>query len=124
MPVTHRGGGASVQKTLQGCAVNMGSKISLLVDEWPLTKCKWKFWKNRVILLKISPKIGPIGIWMSHFFFLYLNGSTFKPWAYYKGLSGNVPLKWVSKSASWYNDDTLLFSAKTGIKIGHIFKIF
>ena len=29
----------------------------------------------------------------------------------YKGLSGDVPLKWVSKSASWYNDDPL-FSAK------------
>ena len=27
-----------------------------------------KFWKNRVILLKIWPKIGPIGIWMGHFF--------------------------------------------------------
>ena len=38
------------------------------------------------------------------------------------GLSGDVPLKWVSKSASWYNDDP--FSAKTGINMDHIFKIF
>ena len=35
--------------------------------------------------------------------------------------SGDVPLKRVSKSAS--NDDPL-FSAKTGINMGHIFKIF
>ena len=35
-----RGGGYSVQKTLQGCAADMGSKISLLIYEWPLTKCK------------------------------------------------------------------------------------
>ena len=34
----------------------------------------------------------------------------------------DVPLKWVSKSASWYNYDPL-FSAKTGINMGHIFKI-
>ena len=32
-------------------------------------------------------------------------------------------IEWVSKSASWYNDDPL-FSAKTGIDMGHIFKIF
>ena len=81
------------------CAANMGSKISLLVYEWPLIKCKiWymnglifqkfpkfepklgsnlrKFCKNRVILLKIWLKIGPIGMWMGHFFlknlYLYL----------------------------------------------------
>ena len=34
------GGGYLVQKTLRGCAANMGSKISLLVYEWPLIKCK------------------------------------------------------------------------------------
>ena len=34
-----------------------------------------------------------------------------------------VLLKWVAKLASWYDDDPL-FSAKTGINIGHIFKIF
>ena len=68
-------------------ATNMGSKISLLVYEWPLIECKicymngvnfskfaqilsqnWlKFKKileseNQVILLKIWPKIGPIGM--------------------------------------------------------------
>ena len=39
-----------------------------------------KFWKNRVILLKIWPKIGPIGIRMSRFFLKnwYLYGSAFK----------------------------------------------
>ena len=41
----------------------------------------------------------------------------------YKSLSGDVPLKWVSKSASWYNDGPL-FSAKTGINMGNIFKFF
>ena len=34
------GGGYSVQKTLWECAANMGSKISLLVYEWSLIKCK------------------------------------------------------------------------------------
>ena len=34
------GGEYSVQKTLQGRAANMGSKISLLVYEWPLIKCR------------------------------------------------------------------------------------
>ena len=34
------GGGYLVQKTIRGCAANMGSKISLLVYEWPLIKCK------------------------------------------------------------------------------------
>ena len=39
-----------------------------------------KFWKNRVILLKIWRKIGPIGIWMGLFFLKnwYLYASTFK----------------------------------------------
>ena len=39
-----------------------------------------KFWKNRVILLKIWQKMGPIGIWMGRFFLKnwYLYGSTFK----------------------------------------------
>ena len=39
-----------------------------------------KFWKNWVILFKIWPNIGPIGIWMGHFFLKnwYLYGSTFK----------------------------------------------
>ena len=37
-------------------------------------------WKNRVMLLTIWPKIGPIGLWMSNFFLKnwYLYGSTFK----------------------------------------------
>ena len=39
-----------------------------------------KCWKNRVVLLKIWSQIGPIGIWMGHFFLKnwYLYGSTFK----------------------------------------------
>ena len=40
----------------------------------------------------------------------------------YKGLSGDVPLKWVSKSASWYETLFSMFSAKTGISMGHIFE--
>ena len=35
--------------------------------------------------------------------------------------SGDVPLKWVSKLASWYNDDPL-FSEKTGMNMGYIFE--
>ena len=40
----------------------------------------WKFWKKMVILFKIWPKIGPIGIWIGYFFLKnwYLYGSTFK----------------------------------------------
>ena len=34
------GGGYSVQKTLRGRAANIGSKIILLVYEWPLIKCR------------------------------------------------------------------------------------
>ena len=99
-------GGYLVQKTLRGCAANMGSKINLLVYEWPLIKCKiWymngsifqnlpkfeakigsnlrKFWKKLVILFIFWLKIEPIGIWMGYFFLKkwYLYGSTFKiPW--------------------------------------------
>ena len=81
--------GYSVQKTLRGCAANMGSKISLLVCKWSPYKmlslvCEWvdfsnfsqiwakidpnltKSWKNQVILLKIFSEIGPIGIWLGH----------------------------------------------------------
>ena len=38
-----------------------------------------KFWEKTVILFKIWPKIGPIGIWMGYFFLKnwYLYGSTF-----------------------------------------------
>ena len=38
------GRGGTVQKALQGCATNMGSKIILLVYEWPLINCK--IWYN------------------------------------------------------------------------------
>ena len=43
--------------------------------------------------------------------------------SYCKGVSGDVLLKWVPKSASWYNNDPFLFSAKADISLGHIFKI-
>ena len=38
-----------------------------------------KFWKKLVILFKIWPKIGPIGMWMGYFFLKnwYMYGSTF-----------------------------------------------
>ena len=62
----------------------MGSKISCLMWMTPYkmpnlvsvdfskffqiwAKIFKKIWKNRVILPKIWPKIGPIGIWMGHF---------------------------------------------------------
>ena len=40
-----------------------------------------------------------------------------------KGLFGDVPLKSVSKSAFWYKNCPLI-QCKTGINMGHIFKIF
>ena len=54
-----RGKGHSVQKTLvlQGCAANMGSKISLLVYEWPLIK--WKIWYMNGSIFKNFPKFEP-----------------------------------------------------------------
>ena len=85
------GGGYLVQKTLQRCAANMGSKISLLVYEWPLIRCKiWymngsifpNLSQNWLKFKKILEKIGNFvhGIWMSYFFLKnwYLYGSTFK----------------------------------------------
>ena len=49
-----------------------------LVYEW-VSNLR-KFCKNQVILLKIWPQIGSIGIWMGHFFLKnwYLHASTFK----------------------------------------------
>ena len=84
------GGGYLVQKTLRGCAANMGSKISLLVYEWTLIKCK--IWYMNGLIFKSSPNLSQnwlkfkkilrksgdfaqnlaknwtIGIWMGHFF--------------------------------------------------------
>ena len=87
----HRG--YLVQKTLQGCAANMGNKISLLVCEWPLIKCR-SWYINGLIFQnfpnlkfkKIWEKIGQFCskldqlVWMDHFFLKnwYLYGSTFK----------------------------------------------
>ena len=88
--------GYSIQKTLGGCATNMASKISLLVHEWPLIKCKiWYMseliFQNWLKFKKILKKkmvdfaqnlaqIEPIGIWMGHFFLKiwYFYGSTLK----------------------------------------------
>ena len=85
------GGGYLVQKTLQRCAANMGSKINLLVYEWPLIRCKiWymngsifpNLSQNWLKFKKILEKICNFvhGIWMSYFFLKnwYLYGSTFK----------------------------------------------
>ena len=92
-------GGYSVQRTLQGRATNMGSKIKPLgiwmtrnkmknlVYEWvdfqnypKIGSNLRKFLKNWAILLKIWPKIGLNGIWMSQFFLKNwsLYGCTFK----------------------------------------------
>ena len=53
--INHRG--YPEQKTLQGCAANMGSKISLLVYEWPLIKCK--IWYTNGSSFKNYPNIEP-----------------------------------------------------------------
>ena len=49
-------GGYLVQKTLQGCATNMGSKISLLVYEWPLIKCT--IWYMNGLIFQNLAKFG------------------------------------------------------------------
>ena len=51
------GGGYLVQKTLQGCAANMGSKISLLVYEWPLIK--GKIWYMNGSIFQNWPNLNP-----------------------------------------------------------------
>ena len=51
-------GGYLVQKTLRGCAANMGSNISLLVYEWPLIKCKICIWMGW--FFKSSPNVSQI----------------------------------------------------------------
>ena len=48
-----------------------------------------KLWKNRVILLKIWLKIGPIGMWMGHFF---LKKLVFV-WVYFQILWRHIPTK-------------------------------
>ena len=93
-PLSILPGGYLIQKTLRGCAANMGSKISLLVYEWHLIKCKiWyvngsifqkfpKFGKIGWFCSKFGQKFGPIGIWMGHFFL--------KTWYLYGLLSNSV----------------------------------
>ena len=51
-----------VQKTLRECAANMGSKISLLVYEWPLIKCKIWYMNGSIFqnLAKFEPKLAQI----------------------------------------------------------------
>ena len=55
-------GGYLVQKTLRGCAANMGSKISLFVYEWPLIKCKIWYTNGSIFqnLVKFEPKLAQI----------------------------------------------------------------
>ena len=57
-----QGGGYLVQKTQGGCAANMGSKISLLVYEWPLIKCKIWYMNGSIFqnLAKFEPKLAQI----------------------------------------------------------------
>ena len=50
----------SVQKTLWGCATNMGSKISLLVYEWSLIKCQ--IWYVNGSIYKSFPNLSQIGL--------------------------------------------------------------
>ena len=46
--------GVLITNTLQGCATNMGSKITLLVYEWPLIKCK--IWYINASIFQNFPK--------------------------------------------------------------------
>ena len=96
-------GGYLVQKTLRGCAANMGSKISLLVYEWSPIKCKnlvyewvdfskvpqiWakigsnlrKFWEKRWFCSKFGQKLDRLVYEWVTFSWKnwYLYGSTFK----------------------------------------------
>ena len=55
-------GGYLVQKTLRGYAANMGSKINLLVYEWPLIRCKIWYMNGSIFqnLAKFEPKLAQI----------------------------------------------------------------
>ena len=50
-------GGGTQYKDPGGCAANMGSKISLLVYEWPLVKCK--IWYVNGAIFQNFPKFQP-----------------------------------------------------------------
>ena len=65
LSILRGGGGYLVQKTLRGCAANMGSKISLLVYEWTLIKCK--IWYMNGSIFQKFPKFGKIGWFCSNF---------------------------------------------------------
>ena len=51
-----RGVGTQVKNTLRGRATNMGSKINLLVNEWPLVK--HIIWYINGSIFQNSPKFG------------------------------------------------------------------
>ena len=76
------GGGYLVQKTLQGCAANMGSKISLLVYEWPLLNSK-------------------SGIWMGWFFQIWPNLS--QNWLKFKKILEKVGIFVQNLAQNWAN---------------------
>ena len=57
--------------------------------ELELAQILRKFWKKWVILLKIWQKIGPIGIWMDHFFLEKL----VLVWVYFQILWQHIPTK-------------------------------
>ena len=87
------GGCNLVQKTLRGFAANMGSKINLLVYEWPLLKCK-------------------SGIWMGWFFKIWPNLS--QNWLKFKKILekiGNFVQNLAQNWADWYMNG-LLFLEK------------
>ena len=105
-------GGYLVQKTLQGCAANMGSTISLLVYEWPLIKCKiWYmngsiFSKFGQIWAKIGSKFKKILDKIGNFVQnleqnwadWYMNGLLFLEklvfvWVYFQILWRHIPTK-------------------------------
>ena len=88
------GGGYLVQKTLRGCAANMGSKISILVYEWSLKK---------------NAKSGK---WMGRFFKIWPNLS--QNWLKFKkiwGKIGNFVQNLAQNWADWYMNG-LLFLEK------------
>ena len=97
------GGGYLVQKTLRGCAANMGSKISLLVYEWPLIKCKiW--YMNGLIFKKFRnlSRFWKIGWFCSNlaknWTDWYMNGSLFLEkfvfvWVYFQIPWRHIPTK-------------------------------
>ena len=107
------GGVLSTKDPIQGCATIIGSKISLLVYEWPLIKCKFgmwmhgsicqnfpkfepkylrKLWKNQAILFKFGTNWSSGSLFLENLVFV---------WIYFQILWQHIPTKTKLEYPPW-----------------------